>query len=398
MGFRNVKIVGIGRGGTSAVNLLLGTGLHPVEFITMNTAADVQNLALAPSNLLLGAGLTGGLGTGGDPEIGMLAAEQDQPAMQSVLAGADLVLVTAAMGGGTGSGAALRVAEAARKAGALTAAIVSEPFHFEGPRRLRVASEGIDGLLQRADCVIVVRNDTLFSAYGKRTAVSDALLLADKALCRSVESVYALLCAPDQRAAFYQEARRSLTGAGIALLGHGSGAGRHGVVEAARSAVLSTFSGKHTGGALRILVSARIGPEVTTEDARAASLLVKSLCDPLTTDVTVAWVREGGMRGRAEVTLIATGFNLKEDQRAREKPLASPEGSSGMVSAPGRGSCQETPPVRPAGTGERNPRVRKQPSEEMDIPELLAGLNLGGSGARGRTGRGTVASPRTRAA
>ena len=224
--YAEIKVIGVGGGGSNAVNRMIEASVAGVEFICMNTDLQVLDLSLAPQRLQIGDALTKGLGAGGNPEVGRNAAEESRQDIKKYLEGADMVFVAAGMGGGTGTGAAPVIAEIARDVGALTVGVVTKPFTFEGPRRMRIAEEGIANLRARVDTMITIPNDRLLPTVEKRTSLTDAFLYADDILRQGVQGVSDIITIPGLINVDFADVKAIMSNAGTAIMGIGKGARR----------------------------------------------------------------------------------------------------------------------------------------------------------------------------
>lgn len=304
----NIKVIGVGGGGTNAVNRMIEAGLNGVDFFAMNTDRQVLNVSLAASKMQLGENLTRGLGAGGNPEIGRSAAEESKSEIKKAMEGADMVFITAGMGGGTGTGAAPVIAEIAREIGALTVAVVTKPFNFEGPRRMRLAEEGVDNLKTKVDTVIVVPNDKLLSVGDKRMTLVEAFKVADDILRQGVQGISDIITIPGQINVDFADVKATMQNAGSALMGIGTATGDHRAVEAAQTAISSPLLETSIEGALRVLINVTSGPDLTLIEANEAAMLITSLCDHKEANVIFGWVTDDTMEGQVRVTVLATGF------------------------------------------------------------------------------------------
>src|SRR6266852_9073936 len=220
-----IKVVGVGGGGGNALNRMIEAGLGGVEFICMNTDAQVLELSIAPHRLQIGDALTKGLGAGGNPEVGRQAAEESRQDIKKMLEGTDMVFITAGMGGGTGTGAAPIIAEIARDLNALTVGVVTKPFNFEGPRRLRLAEEGITQLRARVDTIITIPNDRLLNVAEKRKTLLEAFQMADDVLRQGVQGVSDIITVPGMINVDFADVKAIMTNAGSAIMGIGQARG-----------------------------------------------------------------------------------------------------------------------------------------------------------------------------
>src|SRR5256714_14624847 len=305
----NIKVIGVGGGGTNAVNRMIEAGLGGVDFFAMNTDRQVLGVSLAPSKLPLGENLTRGLGAGGNPEIGRSAAEESKSEIKKAMEGADMVFITAGMGGGTGTGAAPVIAEIARDIGALTVAVVTKPFNFEGPRRMRLAEEGAEHLKGNVDTMIVVPNDKLLSVGDKRMTLVEAFKLADDVVRQGVQGISDIITIPGQINVDFADVKAIMSSAGSALMGIGSATGDHRAVEAAQNAISSPLLETSIEGALRVLINVTSGPDLTLNEANEAAQLINQLCDRREANIIFGWVSDNEMEGQVRVTVLATGFS-----------------------------------------------------------------------------------------
>ena len=251
----NIKVIGVGGGGSNAVNRMINLGLQGVEFIAVNTDAQALLKSLAPKRMQIGEKLTRGLGAGAQPEIGQKAAEESRDDILEALRGADMVFVTAGMGGGTGTGAAPVVAECAREIGALTVGVVTRPFSFEGMRRKRNAEAGIATLKQHVDTIITIPNDRLLQVVDKKTSITQAFLEADDILRQGVKGISDLIAQPGLINLDFADVRSIMSNAGTALMGIGEATGENAAVEAAKNAIASPLLETTIDGARGVLIN-----------------------------------------------------------------------------------------------------------------------------------------------
>jgi cell division protein FtsZ len=319
-----IAVIGVGGAGGNAVDHMVQVGIADVDFIAANT--DLQALARceAPRKIVLGGGMTRSLGAGGDPCVGAEAAQRSRQEIGEALQGADLVFVAAGMGGGTGTGAAPVIAEIAQAAGALTIAIVSEPFAFEGSRRSAVAAEGIARLKERVDALIVVPNERLLEMVGRRVPLDIAFRVADEALRQAVQGISELVTRPGLINLDFADVRSLLSGAGQAFISVGYGEGPQKAVEAAHTALRNPLlDGRIIDRAERLLVNITGGEDLTLNEVGQALEVISSAVTP-GAEVLFGAVIEGAMEGRAEITLIITGFVPAAQQRVEEPAITDP--------------------------------------------------------------------------
>jgi cell division protein FtsZ len=320
-----IKVIGVGGGGSNAVNRMIESGIRGVEFVAMNTDIQVLDLASAPRKVQLGTSLTRGLGAGGNPEIGKSAAEESKNEIRKVLEGADMVFVTAGMGGGTGTGAAPVIADLAREIGALTVAVVTRPFSFEGPRRQRLAEQGVTSLIGRVDTIITIPNDRLLSVVERKTTLVDAFRVADDVLRQGVQGISDIITIPGQINVDFADVRAVMTNAGPALMGIGYGVGEQRALQAAQSATNSPLLEQTIHGAKGLLVNVTSSDDLTLAEANEALMYIQSLCDAEDANIFFGTVVDPDMDGTVRVTVLATGFNpyTSEGRRVAEATFAA---------------------------------------------------------------------------
>jgi cell division protein FtsZ len=318
-----IKVVGVGGGGTNAVNRMIEAGVNGVEFIAMNTDRQALDLSLAPVKIALGQELTQGLGAGGDPEVGRAATEETRNEIKRCLQGADMVFVTAGMGGGTGTGGAPVVAEISRALGALTVAVITKPFSFEGPRRAAQAEKGADALKSQVDTVIVVPNDRLIAVGYQHATLAQAFRMADEVLRQGVQGISDIITIPGEINVDFADVQTTMRDAGAALMGIGEGEGERRAMDAAEQAVASPLLDTSIEGACRVLLNITSGPDLTLQEAEEAASYIRSLCDPEEARIIFGWVHDAAMQGRVRVTLLATSFEGREHAQRRRQAEAA---------------------------------------------------------------------------
>jgi cell division protein FtsZ len=321
-----IKVVGVGGGGTNAVNRMVDAGLSGVEFIGVNTDAQALLMADADVKIPIGTKVTHGLGAGADPEVGHAAAHESRDELKEALKGADMVFVTAGEGGGTGTGAAPVVAELARELDALTVGVVTRPFGFEGRRRADVAEQGIDTLRERVDTLIVIENDRLLQVVEKRTPIIDAFRLADDVLRQGVQGITDLITVPGLVNLDFADVKTIMRDAGSALMGIGVAAGEARAVEAARTAVSSPLLEESIDGATGILLNVTGGPDIGLFEVNEAAEVVTAAADQ-NANVIFGAVIDESLSDEVRVTVIATGFGARR-RRRREPAAAAAETST----------------------------------------------------------------------
>ena len=305
--FARIKVIGVGGGGSNAVNRMIDEGIQGVEFIVANTDAQALMLTKANTRVRLGDKLTRGLGAGGDPEIGRKAAEESSDELYSVLKGADMVFVTAGMGGGTGTGAAPVVSQIAKESGALTIGVVTRPFTFEGMRRLQAADIGIGKLKEHADTLIAIPNDRLLQIADKRASLQDAFRLADDVLHQGIQGISELITIPGLINLDFADVRAIMSEGGAALMAVGTGTGDERAKAAAENAISSKLLDITIDGARGVLFNVTGGPSMTLFEVNQAAAIIRETAHP---DVNMIFgaVIDPNMGDDIRITVIATGF------------------------------------------------------------------------------------------
>lgn len=305
--FASLKVVGVGGGGSNAVNRMIAAGLRGVEFIAMNTDAQALAQSNATNKIQLGDRLTKGLGAGGNPEIGLKAAEESRDLIAEKLKGADMVFVTAGMGGGTGTGAAPVVAECAKEAGALTVGVVTKPFGFEGRRRQTQAERGLAELRSKVDTLITIPNDRLLAVVDKKTPILEAFRVADDVLRQGVQGISDLIAVPGLINLDFADVKAVMLDTGTALMGIGVGTGETRCVDAAKAAIASPLLETTIEGAKGVLLNITGGPDLGLFEVTDAAAIVAEACDD-DANIIFGAVIEESMKDQVRVTVIATGF------------------------------------------------------------------------------------------
>ena len=347
-----IKVVGVGGGGTNAVNRMVEAGLKGVEFIAVNTDKQALLMSQADKTIHIGEELTRGLGAGANPEIGCQAAEESRSEIREALAEADMVFVTAGEGGGTGTGAAPVVAEIAREEiGALTVGIVTKPFGFEGRVRRNQAEQGCDLLSQKVDTLIVIPNDRLLEVIDKKTSALDAFRIADDTLRQGIQGVTDLITIPGLINLDFADIRTVMKDAGTAMMGIGLSSGENRALDAAQQATNSALLEASIAGASRVLFSISGGPDLTLTEVDEAARTVEACADE-NANIIYGQIIDESMGDSVRITVIATGFKMNAPQQsamdfnrkdlfastAAPEPAPAPQPStySTLTSTPGR--------------------------------------------------------------
>jgi len=304
-----IKVVGLGGGGSNAVTRMVRDGVDGVDFIAMNTDAKSLAMAESPVRIQLGEKLVGGLGAGGDHHVGQKAAEENRDEIKEVVSGAEMVFITAGMGGGTGTGSATVVAEIAKASGALTIAVVTKPFGFEGSHRMAVAEEGIKTLMPLVDTLIIIPNDRLFTMCDQKTGVDEAFRLADEVLSNGVRAIAQVITVPGMINLDFADVRAIMKDAGPAWMSIGKGSGQNRAVDAAKAALGSPLLDVSISGAKGVLFNVVGNDNLSLFEVNQAAEIIKQAVDP-DANIIFGVVRDNLMDKDIKITLIATGFEI----------------------------------------------------------------------------------------
>ncbi|MDP2631119.1 MAG: cell division protein FtsZ [Candidatus Uhrbacteria bacterium] len=329
--FAKIKVIGVGGSGGSAVNRMISSKIRGVDFLVANTDIQALHHSDAPVKLQIGKSITKGLGAGMDPELGKKAAEENQNEIRDALAGADMVFITCGMGGGTGTGAAPVVAELAKDIGALTIAVVSKPFTFEGAQRKTVAEKGWESLASKVDAIITVPNDKILQISDKKTTIREAFEMADEVLQQGVRGISELITIPGEPNLDFNDVRAIMKGAGTALMGIGIGAGENRAVEAAKMAIASPLLDISIEGARGVLFTITGSSNLGILEINEAAKVITSSTDPDAKVIFGAAI-DDSMEDDVRITVIATGFNDRDkivskaqfDKVYAERPSSMP--------------------------------------------------------------------------
>jgi len=330
-----IKVIGTGGGGSNAVNRMMACGLQNVEFLVANTDLQALNYSNAPMKLAIGSKLTGGLGAGGKPEVGEKAAMEDTDTIANSIRGADMVFITAGMGGGTGTGAVPVIAQIAREQGALTVGVVTKPFDFEGKVKQRLAEEGIEKLRKSVDTLIVIPNQHLLKLVDRRTPIKQAFIMADDVLRQAVQGISDLITHPGIINIDFADVKTTMEGQGDAIMGIGTGEGDNRAVDAATDAINNPLlEDSHIEGANHILINVTGNDDLTLMEVEEIVKIVTANADPDAL-IICGTATDNTMGDKISVTVIATGFisaksSLTADQAAlnarSEKPKSGDSG------------------------------------------------------------------------
>ena len=375
----NIKVIGVGGGGNNAVNRMIASNIRGVEFVAVNTDRQAIRHSEAGTQIIIGEKFTKGWGAGANPEVGRRAAEESLDEIKAMLTDADMVFVTAGMGGGTGTGAAPVVARAAHEMGILTIGIVTKPFSFEGKRRAEQAEIGIADLRQYVDSLVVIPNDRLLQVSDTRITLSNAFEVADDVLRRGVQSISDLINVPGFINLDFADVTSVMKDAGYAHMGVGSATGKDKAELAARAAIFSPLLESSISGAHGILISISVSPDVGLEEVNQASEMIAAEAHP---DASIIWgvAFDPELDDEMKITIIATGFADSHEFRAcaAQEKVEEP-------AAPAVKVAPKAAPAAPKAAPAQNPAPQKD-DEDLDMDDVL-GLFRAGNG-RGTTRRG----------
>jgi cell division protein FtsZ len=310
-----ILVVGVGGGGSNAVNRMIEGQVGGVTFLAVNTDAQVLGLCKATNKLQIGESTTRGLGAGGDPEIGGKAAEEGRQDFAKYFQGAEMVFLTAGMGGGTGTGASPIIAEVAQELGALTVGVVTRPFAFEGRRRREAADEGIERLRQKVDTLIIIPNDKLLQVSDKNTTMLQAFKMADEVLRQGVQGISDIIVVPGQINLDFADVKTVMQGTGTALMGIGEGSGEGRAVKAAQAAIASPLLETPIEGARNLLINVTGGVDLTLQEVTEATETVAEAASGEVDNMLFGWVVDEMLQDSVRVTVIATGFEAGRPAR-----------------------------------------------------------------------------------
>ncbi|MGM7635927.1 cell division protein FtsZ [Bacillus sp. Hm123] len=368
-----IKVIGVGGGGNNAVNRMIEHGVQGVEFIAVNTDAQALNLSKAEIKMQIGSKLTRGLGAGANPEVGKKAAEESKEQIEEALRGADMVFVTAGMGGGTGTGAAPVIAQISKDLGALTVGVVTRPFTFEGRKRATQAAGGIEAMKAAVDTLIVIPNDRLLEIVDKSTPMLEAFREADNVLRQGVQGISDLIATPGLINLDFADVKTIMSNKGSALMGIGVASGENRAAEAAKKAISSPLLETSIDGAQGVIMNITGGTNLSLYEVQEAADIVASASDQEVNMIFGSVINEN-LKDEIVVTVIATGFKESAMQPPKQPRTglgqAKPQPST-VTPAPKREVKREEPVQQ-----EMPPRQHSQPVEDtLDIPTFLRNRN-----------------------
>jgi cell division protein FtsZ len=347
-----IKVIGVGGGGGNAINHMIEAGIEGVQFIAANTDLQALKMSKAPIKIQLGAKLTKGLGAGANPEVGRQAALEDTEKILEIVEGSDMVFITTGLGGGTGTGAAPIIASLAVEVGALTVAVVTKPFHFEGRKRMLVAEQGLRELRECVDTLIAIPNERLLSVVDRTVPFREAFKLADDVLRQAVQGISDLITIPGLINLDFADVKTVMSGMGKALMGTGHGTGENKALDAAKRAISSPLLEETSiQGARGVLINVTGGPDITLHEINQSVSLIREIAHE-DANILFGAVIDENMRNEMKITVIATGF----DHEAESAQVVEPKGMSARSAAP--------PPPLEVGLGTRS-------HQDLDVPTFL---------------------------
>lgn len=382
--YAKIRVIGVGGGGSNAVDRMIEAGLMGVEYIAMNTDMQVLDMSAADKKLQIGQNLTRGLGTGGNPDLGRQAAEESRQEIMIAMDGADMVFITCGMGGGTGTGASPVVAEISKEMGALTVGVVTKPFGVEGKRRGQIGTEGIERLKKTVDTLIVIPNDRLLELSNRDLSLQEAFRLADQVLQQGVRGISEVIVVPGLINLDFNDVRTVMLDAGTAMMGIGESQGENRAADAAQAAISSPLLETDITGARAVLLNVTGGPDLTLVEVQEAARIVQEAAggDGADVDLTLGAVIDDKLQGEIRITVLATGFDA-----ARARPAAALEEEEQPAAAEAQPRRVEAARPEPGRVDEDEARKREDARErrkaaftddmptydedDLDIPAFL---------------------------
>ncbi|MBC1284742.1 cell division protein FtsZ [Listeria booriae] len=368
-----IKVIGVGGGGNNAVNRMIEHGVQGVDFIAVNTDAQALNLSKAEVHLQIGTKLTRGLGAGAIPEIGKKAAEESREMIEEALKGADMVFVTAGMGGGTGTGAAPVIATIAKEMGALTVGVVTRPFGFEGPKRTKQAAIGTEAMKEAVDTLIVIPNDRLLQIVDKNTPMLEAFREADNVLRQGVQGISDLIAVPGLINLDFADVKTIMTNRGSALMGIGIGTGENRAADAAKKAISSPLLETSIDGAKGVLMNITGGSNLSLYEVQEAAEIVSSASDE---DVNMIFgsVINDELQDELIVTVIATGFDEAAQAKQKAQPQSRPNPAI-QVNRPGYAVKEDAAPAQDEQPSQQQHVEEPRQNLDVDVPAFIRNRN-----------------------
>ena len=372
--FAKIKVVGVGGSGGAAINRMVASKIRGVDFLAINTDVQALHHSQAKMKLHIGKMTTRGLGAGMDPEIGEKAAEESQNEIRDLLKDADMVFITCGLGGGTGTGAAPIIATMARESGALTIAVVTKPFSFEGAQRAEIANRGYDSLKNKVDAIVTIPNDRLLQIIDKKTSLLEAFRICDEVLQQGVAGIAELITIPGLINVDFADVKTIMKDTGSALMGIGHGSGDNRAVEAAKSAISSPLLELSIDGAKGILFTVVGGPDLGMHEVNEAAKIITQSADPGAKVIFGAVIDED-MKDEVKITVVATGFSERDIKAVNESAFAKESNyvPSSFVEAQGRSEAKPSPIKRISSKiPKRTPNLDVDTTAEDDELEIPA--------------------------
>ncbi|MBI4038757.1 cell division protein FtsZ [Candidatus Daviesbacteria bacterium] len=371
--FAKIKVIGLGGGGSNSLNSMISLQqIQGVEFLAVNTDAQALMNNQSPTKVQIGETLTKGLGSGGDPEVGKQAAEESSQKIQDVLVDADMVFLTAGMGGGTGTGSIPIVAQIAKTAGALTVAVVTKPFAFEGTRRMVVAEEGMEKLKDKVDALIIIPNQRLLETVEKNMTLQEAFKLADSVLGQGVQGISDLITMPGLINVDFADVKTIMSNAGSALMGIGVAGGENRAAAAARMAIASPLLEVSIEGAKGVLFNIVGGSDLSMSEVNEAAQIIAQAADPDANIIFGATIKEDQL-DQVKISVIATGFD--ETRRRLREYIGTGIGSASLQQQPGwvpdNTAKEEILPLQVETDEQEKDKEREKDDEDLEIPAFL---------------------------
>ncbi len=363
--FAKIKVIGVGGGGCNAINSMISVNqIAGVDFIGVNTDAQALLMCQAPTKIQIGENLTRGLGAGGNPEVGLHAAEESRDKITEYLKDADMIFLTCGEGGGTGTGATPVVAQIAKELNALTVAVVTKPFHFEGTRRMVAAEEGIANLKEQVDTLIVIPNQRLLEVIDRKMTLLDAFRVTDSVLGQGVQGISDLITMPGLINVDFADVRTIMTNAGSSLMGIGTGVGENRASTAARTAIASPLLELSIEGAKGVLFNITGGSDLTMSEVDEAAKLIASAVDPDANIIFGATIDEN-LVDQIKITVVATGF---DETKIRLRELSGRPAYGAVATQPTRDGRTTFPQTAPSGADVSAPDPQRPGLSSDDLP------------------------------
>ncbi len=389
-----IKVIGIGGGGSNAVNRMVQVGLDGVEFMVANTDLQALRYNAAPIKLQIGSKLTKGLGAGADPNVGRQAALEDTDKILQALDGADMIFVTTGLGGGTGTGAAPVIASLASELGALTVAVVTKPFKFEGKKRLLQAERGLEALRDCVDTIITIPNERLLSIIDRTTSLTDAFVTADDVLRQAIQGISDLILVPGMINLDFADVKTIMAGMGLAMMGTGVAEGQDRALDAARRAISSPLlEGASVNGARGVIINVTGGPDLSLMEVSEASTIVQEAADP-EANIIFGAVVDPTLKGKVKITVIATGFISAMWTQPVSPSAAQTPVDMTMYAEQTRVRAESPAMAAPAIVPAAAPRLSINRRPLVDLPSVTPSLHMSSASGPAAASMSSGSGPR----